>query len=84
MERAQAERRSRHERSPRQVLGLGGIGREGGVHGPRKEEEVVEWRGKWRSRTKEGDGGTMNQGGDEREGKGVLFDGSDNYLGCEG
>jgi hypothetical protein len=51
---------------------------------------VVKWGGKWRSQTKEGDGGTMNKGGDktdetdEKEGKGVLFNGSDNYLGCVG
>ena len=33
------------------------------------------------------EGQTINQGGDEtdeREGKGVLFDRSDNCLGCEG
>lgn len=49
IEMAQAERRSRHKRSPRQVLGLGGIGREGGF-----TDQVR--RGKWRSRTKKGDG----------------------------
>ena len=64
MERAQAERRSRHERSPRQVLGLGGIGREGGC-----------------SRTKEGDGGYMNKGGDEtKQTKQTKGKGKEYYL----
>ena len=58
----------------------------GGGQGPSKKREVMGWGGGGRSRTKEGDRGTINEGGDkphEKEGNVVLFDGSDNYIGCE-